>query len=328
MLEEISREIEAVKREIDHGVTERPRILDVRHEKKEDRLVIVAADRGDKSIIIGKGGWVVGRLRERLGYRKVSVVAHTDLIVREFRLKEALKAVEGAEIGGGAGQFFKGILEAEMTGSDFKCRGEQNIALALSGGLDSSGSLLLLRNYGIRPKALTVDLGTAVLPRKMRKNIMDIVDFVEVEHEFVEVDISDIVRGASEGRFHPCGKCSKEVQDALYGYCRGEGIPVIVFGDLLSTGSQCISRIGEDLVRVNLPGMLARTKAEMRELVGAAGIEYSEYRYGCPFLRDTFKKHPKFMRFSIQRVLREVRAGVLEPGEGMREIQDIVGLLP
>ncbi len=331
MLEEISREIKAVKKELEHGVTEEPRILEVRHDKREDRLTIVAADRGDKSIIIGKGGWVVGKLRERLGYKKISVVAYTDLVIREFRRKESLKAIESARVGEEAREFFdnclRGILEAELKGNEFRCKGKYNVALALSGGTDSSGGLLLLERYGVKPKAVTVDPGTAVLPRKMRENIENVVGYAKIEHEFIDIDIFEIIDGASKGRFHPCGRCSKVVKDAVYDYCKKEGLSVVIFGDLLSTGSQCINIIDEKLVRVNLPGMLAKTKAEMRGLIESASIEYNHYKYGCPLLRGTFKKHPKFMRFSIQRVLREVRAGILEPGEGMREIQDIVGLL-
>ncbi len=36
---------------------------------------------------------------------------------------------------------------------------------------------------------------------------------------------------------------------------------------------------------------------------------------------EVHKKHPHMRRYSIQRVLRETRAGILEPGEGLDQIQ-------
>ena len=38
---------------------------------KDNELWIITEDRPDKSAIIGKGGWVVGKLREKLGLESI-----------------------------------------------------------------------------------------------------------------------------------------------------------------------------------------------------------------------------------------------------------------
>ncbi|HEX7468501.1 MAG TPA: ATPase, partial [Methanobacterium sp.] len=39
--------------------------------------------------------------------------------------------------------------------------------------------------------------------------------------------------------------------------------------------------------------------------------------YGCPLINEVHKMHPHMRRYSIQRILRETRAGVLEPGQAL-----------
>jgi predicted PP-loop superfamily ATPase len=39
--------------------------------------------------------------------------------------------------------------------------------------------------------------------------------------------------------------------------------------------------------------------------------------FGCPLLYEVHKKFPHMKRYSIQRILRETRSGVLEPGEAL-----------
>ena len=45
--------------------------------------------------------------------------------------------------------------------------------------------------------------------------------------------------------------------------------------------------------------------------------------YGCPLIVQVHKKYPQYRPFSIQRVLRETRAGILEPGEALDLIRTI-----
>ena len=75
-----------------------------------------------------------------------------------------------------------------------------------------------------------------------------------------------------------------------------------------------------------MPAMLSATKGETKDLAGRFGIE-SRGAYGCPLINEVHKRHPHMRRFSIQRVLRETRAGVLEPGEALRLIMRTLYLI-
>ena len=63
--EKLTEEINQVRKQIGHEELE-IHIEDIYYNEKENELWIITQDRPDKSAIIGKGGWVVGKLREKL----------------------------------------------------------------------------------------------------------------------------------------------------------------------------------------------------------------------------------------------------------------------
>ena len=65
--------------------------------------------------------------------------------------------------------------------------------------------------------------------------------------------------------------------------------------------------------------MLSATKGDTKSLSSYFNIK-SRGGYGCPLINEVHKKHPHMRRYSIQRILRETRAGVLEPGQALNLI--------
>jgi predicted PP-loop superfamily ATPase len=215
--------------------------------------------------------------------------------------------------------------------------------VALSGGTDSSFSLILAKKLGFNPIAITVDPGTIVLPNQFRHNIDKLVEELDVPHEYIEVDYSELVQESFTGRFHPCGRCSKIIEETVYKYALENDVPIVIFGDMLATGSQCITEqvcnleesdeeideIDENrqsdvdnrvennkVIRLNLPASLSVSKSENKSLT----VHYNLNKFkgfGCPLLYEVHKKFPHMKRYSIQRILRETRSGVLEPGEAL-----------
>ena len=101
---------------------------------------------------------------------------------------------------------------------------------------------------------------------------------------------------------------------------------------MLSTGSQCITKhtvatknneehgnnknTTKEIYRINLPATLSIGKEEIKSTLAKYNLEKIK-GFGCPLLYETHKKYPHLKKFSIQRILRETRAGALEPGEAL-----------
>ncbi|MFB2623759.1 ATPase [Methanothermobacter marburgensis] len=332
--DELAVLIREVRSEIGHEDTE-VRIAEAIFNGERDELLIVAPDRSDKSIIIGKGGWVVGRLRERLGIRRIHVESEIDLIMRRERVKFALERL--AELRGSFRVL--SLLEKPLrkrleypVGLDFLTESdsapqhpikEPDTAVALSGGTDSSFSLIAAVNLGLKPAAFTADPGTIVLPGHVRRAVDELTASLGVRHEYISMDFSEFQRAALEGRFHPCGRCSSMIEEVIMEQIKNEGIDTVIFGDLLSTGYGSL-QVTDGILRVNLPALFAASKQELKSAVSPYGLRAAS-GFGCPLLGEVHRRYPHMRRYSIQRVLRETRAGVLEPGEALELVWSICG---
>lgn len=348
--EDIITFISQIRNEIGHEDIE-PDIEEVIFNQEKKELLIITSDRPEKSLVIGKGGWVVGKLREKLGVNQIHVEACTDILMRKYRMELALKRLE--ELTGDydtqtrrplinlLNLLNKRIkypynlddvledlneqekLESEINPSHLK---NENFSackalVALSGGVDSSFSLIIAKMMGFHPLAVTVDPGDIILPGYFREKVETLTRKLSVEHRYLEVDMTQEIEGALEGRYHPCGRCSKVIEEAVMTYAHEKDVPFVIFGDLLATGSQSLVKRGK-VLRINLPAMLSAAKGETKALAAKYGIS-STGGYGCPLLAQVKKKYSYMNRFSVQRVLRETRAGILEPGEALDMVMSL-----
>ena len=311
---------------------------DIGHEKvnifieeiyfSNDELWIITEDRPDKSAIIGKGGWVVGKLREKLGLKSIHVESYGDFLNREYKLKLSKKTVRNLNLNlTGLKSLEKTIdyklnhiysfnFENYFNENSFDESENHEAVVALSGGVDSSFSLILAKKLGFNPVAVTVDPGTIILPKQFKKNIQLLIDELDVKHEYIKTDYSDIIRESFGGTVHPCGRCSKNTAELVKQYAKDNEMPIIIFGDMLATGSQCINLQEDSLYRLNLPASLSVGKQEIKSLIKDYNL--STFKgFGCPLLYEVHRKFPHMKKFSIQRILRETRSGALEPGEAL-----------
>lgn len=320
----LKKMIEELREEIGHERVD-VNIKEAIFNREKNELIIVAPDRSDKSVIIGKGGWVAGRLREALGVGRVHVEAYTDLILKKYRMKLSLDKIESLIKKGifpDQLEVFKGLLQErlekvpEFDLLEYKLEDlNGEVIVALSGGVDSSFSTIIAKNLGFNVKAITVDPGSIILPEHVKENINRLSRTLEIKHEYIEADFSNLIKEALEGRFHPCGRCSKKINDKILDYARDHDIGIVIFGDLLPTSSQAINQV-DDLLRLNLPALLAASKQEVKGVVSQFNIRGSQV-FGCPLLGEVHRRFPHFRRYSVQRILRETRAGILEPGEAL-----------
>ena len=361
--------INRIRKEIGHEEVDID-IKEVLFDRDTYEMWIITNDRPDKSAIIGKGGWVVGRLREELSVKSIHVESYSDFLQKEYKMNLSLNRLNSFVNNDDKDKLDYGVFLSlnnlidilkikldNLYSFDFHTyfkqldespygyfEAEKPVAVvALSGGTDSSFSLILAKKLGFNPIAVTVDPGTIVLPKQFKQNIDKLVNDLEVPHEYIEVDYSDLIEESFTGRFHPCGRCSKIIEDTVYKYAIDNDVPIVIFGDMLATGSQCINeqicnfdenkkQIGETcenelddvdegvnnhkIIRLNLPASLAVSKLENKSLTSHYNLIKFK-GFGCPFLYEVHKKFPHMKKYSIQRILRETRSGVLEPGEAL-----------
>ena len=323
--ESILDEVNEIRAEIGHEEVNIS-IEEIYFENNE--LWIITEDRPDKSAIIGKGGWVVGRLREKLGLESIHVESYGDFLNKEYKLRLSKKTVHNINldsvglknleltIDNKLNNIYSFSFDTYFKEHEFEESENIDAVVALSGGVDSSFSLILAKKLGFNPTAVTVDPGTIILPKQFKENIKNITEALDIHHEYISADYSDIVQESFTGKLHPCGRCSKNTSELVKEYAKNNEIPIIVFGDMLATGSQCINLQDDALYRLNLPASLSVGKQEIKSLIKTYDLK--EFKgFGCPLLYEVHRKFPYMKKFSIQRILRETRSGALEPGEAL-----------
>ena len=295
---------------------------------KDNELWIITEDRPDKSSIIGKGGWVVGKLKEKLGLDSIHVESYGDFLNKEYKLKLSKKTVSNVDLDSVGLKNLEKAIENKLENiysfnfdtffneNTFEESENTEAVVALSGGVDSSFSLILAKKLGFNPIAVTVNPGTIILPNQFKQNIKLITESLDISHEYIEVDYSEVIKESFTGNVHPCGRCSKNTSKVVKKYAKSREIPIIIFGDMLATGSQCINLQDDSLYRLNLPASLSVGKQEIKSLIRNYDLKTFK-GFGCPLLYEVHKKFPHMKKFSIQRILRETRSGALEPGEAL-----------
>lgn len=330
---DIINRICGIREEIGHQNV-KPDIKDIIFDEKNETMLIITSDRPEKSVVIGKGGWVVGKLKEELNINSIHVEAYPDILLREYKMKLTLEKLKDIlktaklvdskpleNLFNLLSQRLKNINDFDAVLHEFEDTEESKTnqaVVALSGGVDSSFSLIIAKLMGFNPIAVTVNPGNIILPKYFQKNVEALSDKLNVKHVYIDVEMDDIIKDSLEGRFHPCGRCSKVIKGAVLDYAKENKIPFLISGDLLSTGTQSIV-INEDVIKISLPAMLSATKGEIKNVASKYGI-FKKGGYGCPLIDEVHKKYPHMRKFSIQRVLRETRAGILEPGEALEMI--------
>lgn len=322
-----------IREEIGHQNV-KPDIKDITFNETSGVMLIVTSDRPEKSAVIGKGGWVVGKLKEELDINSIHVEAYPDILLKEYKmkltrdkLKDILKTVKFTDskplenLCNLLNQRLENITDFDIILQSIQNVEESAInqaVVALSGGVDSSFSLIIAKVMGFNPIAVTVNPGNIILPKYFQNNVETLCNKLNVKHVYIKVEMDDIIKDSLEGRYHPCGRCSKVIKGAVLDYTKEKKIDFLIYGDLLSTGAQSIV-IDENIVKINLPAMLSVTKGEIKNVASKYGV-FKKGGYGCPLINEVHKKYPHMRKFSIQRVLRETRAGILEPGEALEMI--------
>ncbi len=205
--------------------------------------------------------------------------------------------------------------------------GKPKALIAFSGGIDSTSSAIISKRIfskiGIKTIAITAYSPIIITPDD-KKNILQLVEELNIPHRFIDVNLDEILRDTLNGKYHPCGRCHKVIENAILNYANENGVKYIIYGDMLSVGNLSIIPESRGILRINILSYLALTKNESREILRKNSIVISQ-RYGCPLLKKA-NKYDRNKKFTIQRILREVRANVIDKDEGLKNILEILEL--
>jgi predicted PP-loop superfamily ATPase len=311
----IQDEIEKLRQELPCVYSNPPHILSI---LENEKISILAADRPDKSVIIGPGGYIAGHLAKLYG-KPLSITAYTDELIKDFRKKESEKLIHSMDLKDDHKEIIK-TLRNLLTGEILE-KTSIPVAVALSGGRDSLASAILLKDL-FSIKGLTVFPSDMILPPHVRDSVDESVRKLDIEHRYIPADFSEIVERSLNGRIHPCGHCHTAMSDILIKECSKNTLPALVFGELLPTGSQSLKMVNGVLI-INLPALLALTKRDTTTIASNV-TEYTSFTVECPLLKAVNRRFPAMKYATVKRVLREVRAGVLEPGEALQYLKPMI----
>jgi len=225
--------------------------------------------------------------------------------ISEYRVANALKRAKKT-----SPQAYRALVGGSDGLEDIKA------GIAWSGGIDSTACIRLSRKLGLDPDLITVCL--PYLDMESMEAQAGVLGANLIKLDTPE-DFEEVCQKVSEGNIHPCGQCSSLIEGAILEYANENMYDIIIFGDMLSTGSQSVVQEGE-LSILNLPAALSLPK---RDLIESSGI-MPTYEFGCPLLKEAHRMYKSAKRISIQRVLRELRAQMLDKRFAYGLIEDIM----
>ncbi|MBB6067345.1 7-cyano-7-deazaguanine synthase [Methanococcus maripaludis] len=227
------------------------------------------------------------------------------------------KLLELHEVGNKDFDKFLAYLKSDITNQNLK---KEKAVVAFSGGVDSTTSIIVA-NKIFEICAVTVR-SKYIMDAKTERSILELTNSLNISHEFIDVDLDPVFEDTKSGKYHPCGRCHSTVEAEILDYAEKNGIKYIIYGDMLSIGHLSIKKVDKGINRLNILSFLSVAKDESRIILKEFKIDINQ-SYGCQLIRKAHK-HKSMQKFTIQRILREVRAQVITPEEGLKNILDVI----
>lgn len=334
---QISELVQTIRAELNLTRGVPPRIDEVI--QYDGSLHVVASDRAEKSLLLGPGGRVAAELAKRTGM-KITIHGADEIQLRQHRLQLTRSRIEeiipmATSSQQGMLNRLQTLIEQELTYPQKPIQTESSlvqipkIALAFSGGIDSTASAVILKESGMVPDAIIGDLGHQFQNPKDIKKAEEWCNLQNITITKLSLgnENSDLIDRVDAGRVHPCGECHNRIMDRVIEYSVKNNYEVLVTGELLPSGRQALV-LHDGLLIVHLPAALSLSKHRTERICERNGKDLFRRKFGCNLVAKSHSKGWKNIGPSIFRVLRELEAGVLTTGQGLDYIKSIVRNAP
>ncbi len=190
-------------------------IVDVEIEDKI--LTIYTKNRTDKSIIIGPGGWVVGKLREEMKdrFKIIKVEDYMDRVLFEERIKAIKLLFDDKVIHDICNYFLYGKIPKK----------KRDVVCLVHCQYDLYALDILSNIFNV--KAISYDF-PALVPQKTKKKILDFLNKRYIEHKFLKLSLTkDDIKNLINS--FPCGFLKDKIIEDLEGYVFTSCLDTAVF---------------------------------------------------------------------------------------------------
>jgi predicted PP-loop superfamily ATPase len=173
-------------------------------------LIIYTPTRSDKSTIIGPGGWVVGKLREELkelfnGNLIIRVEDYSDKIIMDEKKENAMKILKDI-----------GLNKWEKIAVLVQCMNDLSI-------------LDFLKKYFL-VYAISLDVGTIIMPSKNKQTIKNYMRANNIPHKFIKstgMKNEEILKIINTGK-NPCELFCNNMDKHMIQFCFNNDIKYVI----------------------------------------------------------------------------------------------------
>ncbi|WP_421077889.1 hypothetical protein Mjas_00720 [Methanothermococcus sp. Ax23] len=293
LLAEIIKKINKIRKDLNLKNTNFEIVdIDIKTNKENESifLIIYALTRSDKSTIIGPGGWVVGKLREDLKHQFdknliIRVENYIDKIILKEKKEEAILFLN--KIGLKKGQKIMVLVQCDY---------------------DLSILDFLKRYFNVY--AVSLDIGTVVLPPNNKKIIEDYFISNNIPYNFikpVELSRKDILDALND---YPCDIICGNMNKYLIKECVDKNIKYII-NNHISENYKKDESTGTHIL--NFLNLFPLKRNSLR----------NPY-LNCPLMIQSCKKNNNIKIKLINKIVSNTYDGLIEPTEGSEKIMKII----
>ncbi|WP_459202185.1 hypothetical protein [Methanococcus sp. CF] len=251
-------------------------------------LTIYTPTRTDKSLLIGPGGWVIGKLREELNDN-----FEENLIIRVESHIDRKKELETLNYS---------VSFLKEKGLDISVKKDALVVVQCENDLSA---IDFIKEY-FNPHLIIFDLGTAILPHKNRNRTEKVLKNKNVKYEILSpylLNNNQIIDAISND---PCETICNNLISEMLQYAKNKNIDVVIFNHF-NQNYKLINGI-------HVLNFLKMFPVKLNSLI------HKGRSLDCPLFIQSCKRNKITKTFKVKQIVSEVYSGLVEPTEGAEEI--------